>query len=79
MAKTLTFYWSPQRQSFACDQDVSDGHGAIPTDPSHDLAHLIIAANGGMAWQPQGDRTQVQPGLAEKLAATELCEGAIHA
>lgn len=59
MTKTLTFYWSPQRQSFACDQDVSDGHGAIPTDPSHDLAHLIIAANGGMAWQPTGDRTQV--------------------
>lgn len=59
MPKTLTFYWSPQRQTFGCDQDVSEGHGEIATDPSHDLAHLIIAANGGMAWQPQGDRTQV--------------------
>lgn len=59
MSKTLTFYWSPQRQTFGCDQDVSEGHGEIATDPSHDLAHLIIAANGGMAWQPQGDRTHV--------------------
>jgi hypothetical protein len=57
--KRLSFYWSPNRQRFACDQTVSENHGSIGTDPSHDLAHLIIAANGELSWSPRGERDRV--------------------
>jgi hypothetical protein len=57
--KRLSFYWSPNKQRFSCDEVVSEGHGPICTDPSHDLVHLIVAANGNLPWLPHGDRDLV--------------------
>ncbi len=57
-AKQLKFYWSPQYQIFSCDGAKLEGHGAIQTNPSHDLVHLFIAANGNMPWQPVESREQ---------------------
>jgi len=55
--KALKFYWSPSRQFFACDDVYYENQGSTPTDPSHDLVHLIVAANGGLAWLPQKERS----------------------
>lgn len=57
--KRLSFYWSPNQQRFSCDEIVSEGHGPICTDPSHDLVHLIVAANRNMPWLPHGERDLV--------------------
>jgi hypothetical protein len=57
-AKQLKFYWSPQHQLFSCDGAKLEGHGYIQTNPSHDLVHLLIAANGNMPWQPVESREQ---------------------
>ncbi|MGQ9838460.1 MAG: hypothetical protein ACUVRV_11000 [Cyanobacteriota bacterium] len=58
VAKQLKFYWSPQYQLFSCDGLKLEGHGYIQTNPSHDLVHLLIAANGNMPWQPVDTREQ---------------------
>ncbi|MEN9203566.1 MAG: hypothetical protein Q6K80_04750 [Thermostichus sp. DG_1_6_bins_120] len=58
VAKQLKFYWSPQYQLFSCDGAKLEGHGYIQTNPSHDLVHLLIAANGNMPWQPVDTREQ---------------------
>lgn len=57
--KKMSFFWSPNRQRFACDETASEGHGTICTDPSHDLVHLIVAANEKMFWLPHGERDAV--------------------
>ncbi|MDY6781924.1 MAG: hypothetical protein SW833_05125 [Cyanobacteriota bacterium] len=57
--RRLSFYWSPNRQRFACNETVIENQSSIGTDPSHDLAHLIIAANGELPWSPRGDRDRV--------------------
>lgn len=53
---SLSFYWSATKQLFACDDVFYANHGSTPTDPSHDLAHLLVAANGGLDWLPQRNR-----------------------
>lgn len=58
VAKQLKFYWSPQYQLFSCDGAKLEGHDYIQTNPSHDLVHLLIAANGNMPWQPVDNREQ---------------------
>jgi hypothetical protein len=57
-AKRLKFYWSPQYQIFSCDDSKLEGRGYIPTNPSHDLVHLFLAANGGIPWLPVKSREQ---------------------
>jgi len=57
-AKRLKFYWSPQYQVFSCDDLKLEGRGYIPTNPSHDLVHLFLAANGGILWLPVQNREQ---------------------
>lgn len=54
--KHLRFQWGPQVQILACDDQVSEFQGTPVTEPSHDLAHLIIAACGQLPWQPAGPR-----------------------
>jgi len=56
--KHLKFYWSPQHQLFSCDSDKFERYGYIQTNPSHDLVHLLIAANGNMPWKPVESREQ---------------------
>ncbi|MBD2578755.1 hypothetical protein [Oscillatoria sp. FACHB-1406] len=57
--KKLSFFWSPNQQRFACNDVAIEGFGEICTDPSHDLVHLIIAANDNMFWLPRGERDAV--------------------
>lgn len=52
--------WSPERQMF--------GHGAAkyvhteatPIEPSHDLAHLLVAACSELPWLPEGSDADVR-------------------
>ena len=55
--KKLTFYWSSSKQLFACDHVFHENQGQTPTSPSHDLVHLIVAANGSLSWLPQRHRS----------------------
>jgi len=55
-SKKLSFYWSPTKQMFTCDNVGIENQSSTPTNPSHDLAHLIVAANGGLPWLPKGER-----------------------
>lgn len=56
-------FWSPDRQTVSCDIDTYTHHGPTQTDPSHDLAHLLVAANGTLPWKPGGWRRKAK--LAE--------------
>jgi hypothetical protein len=50
----LSLVWSADRQTFQFGDVIFVNEGPSKTDPSHDLAHLLIAANGGLAWRPCG-------------------------
>jgi len=51
--------WRMGRQEFYVDNQSYVNEGGTNTHPSHDLAHLLIAANGGLAWKPANeDRTK---------------------
>lgn len=54
---SLSFSWSATKQLFACNDVFYANHGPTPTSPSHDLVHLLVAANGGLAWLPQKNRS----------------------
>jgi hypothetical protein len=55
--------WTPDAQSLFFGEQHFTHVGPIRTDPSHDLAHLIVAANGNLPWAPKGDRETIK--LAE--------------
>jgi hypothetical protein len=57
-AKQLKFYWSPQHQLFSCDGVKFEKYSYIQTNPTHDLVHLFIAANGNIPWLPVMNREQ---------------------
>jgi len=57
-AKQLKFYWSPQHQFFSCDGVKFEKYSYIQTNPTHDLVHLFIAANGNIPWLPIANREQ---------------------
>lgn len=59
----LVMNWTPEMQSISYGERDFTHKGRIETDPSHDLAHLIIAANGDMAWAPEGGTEAIK--LAE--------------
>jgi hypothetical protein len=44
---------------FLCDAERFESSARPTTDPSHDLVHLILAANGGLPWLPSGERDLV--------------------
>jgi hypothetical protein len=51
----LRMHWRRERQSFAFGDAVYSHEGRTKTNPSHDLSHLLIAANGGLPWLPFGE------------------------
>jgi hypothetical protein len=51
---SFSMRWSPEEQSVCCDADTFTHRGPSITDPSHDLAHLLIAASGTLPWKPGG-------------------------
>jgi hypothetical protein len=50
----LAMQWSQDRQMFRYDTQVFTNESATETAPSHDLAHILIAANGILPWCPVG-------------------------
>jgi hypothetical protein len=48
--------WRPDQQRFAVGEDAFENFGPTRTHPSHDLAHLLVAANGTLHWKPGVDR-----------------------
>jgi len=51
----LRLCWRREQQAFAFGDTVYAHEGPTKTNPSHDLAHLLIAANGGLPWLPFGE------------------------
>ena len=51
----MVMNWRPRFQSIAFGETEFSHNGPIETHPSHDLAHLFVAASGNMPWAPEGD------------------------
>lgn len=51
----LRLCWRRERQTIACGDTVYTHEGPTKTNPSHDLAHLLIAASGALPWLPLGE------------------------
>jgi hypothetical protein len=49
--------WAPEFQSIALGEEEFSHQGSISTDPSHDLAHLIVGASEKLPWAPVGNTT----------------------
>lgn len=52
--------WSPERQMFGHGGEKYFHNEATPIEPSHDLAHLLVAACSDLAWLPDGSDAQVR-------------------
>jgi hypothetical protein len=59
--------WDLTRQQIACDADVFVHEGPIQTDPTHDCAHLLVAAASRLPWKPAGQVESIK--LAEYNAS----------
>ena len=51
--------WSPAAQMMGDGAEAFAHDGAINTAPSHDLAHLLVAASSDLPWRPAGDRASI--------------------
>jgi hypothetical protein len=51
----LRLCWRREHQMIAFGDMVYAHKGPTKTNPSHDLAHLFVAANGGLPWLPRGE------------------------
>jgi hypothetical protein len=56
----MAMTWTPQKQWIRFDCRQYSHEGSTPTAPSHDLAHLMIAANGHLLWAPEGDQKEIK-------------------
>jgi len=56
----MVMNWTPEFQSIAFGETEFSHSGPIQTTPSHDLAHLLIAASGNMPWAPEGDDATIR-------------------
>jgi hypothetical protein len=56
----LGMTWGLTSQSMRCDDALYVHDGPTHTDPSHDCAHLLVAANRGLTWKPDGDRDSIK-------------------
>jgi hypothetical protein len=63
----LGMSWGAARQRIFCGEESFEHEGPIHTDPSHDCAHVLIAACSRLPWRPVGDRETVK--LAEYNAS----------
>jgi len=52
--------WAPDKQVMWFGENEFLHEGPTSTHPSHDLAHLLIAANGNLHWVPEGERVSVK-------------------
>lgn len=68
----LAYRWTPTKQAFRADGEVYFHRGGTDTSPSHDLAHLVLAAGSQLPWLPRGQDLK----LAEFNAVTleHICD-----
>lgn len=57
-ARWLSFFWSRERQEIACDGERFAHPLPVSTSPSHDVAHLLVAASW-LPWKPTGTRDEI--------------------
>ncbi len=58
-ADEYAMLWTPGAQLMAHGSEAFTHDGPINTEPSHDLAHLIVAANGTLQWRPAGSQPEI--------------------
>jgi hypothetical protein len=56
----MAMAWAPDKQVIWFGESAFVHGGRISTHPSHDLAHLLIAANGKLPWVPEGEGGSVK-------------------
>lgn len=56
----FTLFWSEDHQEFKFGDGRFYHQGPTDTEPTHDLAHLIVAANGGLHWLPDENDANVR-------------------
>lgn len=61
--------WSHEGQRFYSGDEAFTHDGPINIDPSHDCAHLLIAANGDMLWNPKKENEKRLIQIAEYNAS----------
>ena len=52
--------WTPERQILYGKSRVFDNEGTTRTLPTHDLAHLLVAASGDLDWAPVGTSDEIR-------------------
>jgi len=75
----MVMSWTPEFQSIAFGQARFSHHGTIGTDPSHDLAHLLIAASGNMPWAPEGDDATIRIAEYNAVLIENILDKTFHA
>lgn len=71
--------WAPGQQSIYVGSRSFTHHGPIATAPSHDLTHLLIAANGSLLWIPEGERDAVKLAEYNAIFLEHLLDAAYNA
>lgn len=60
MSSLLELEWKRDRQWFAIDGERFSHEGETATTVAHDLCHLVVAANGGLEWRPEGEDAAIR-------------------
>jgi precorrin-2 methylase len=75
----LGMRWAPDQQSIYVGSQSFTHDGAISTAPSHDLTHLLIAANGNLRWVPEGERNSIKLAEYNAIFLEHLFDAAYNA
>lgn len=74
----LAFHWKPNEwQRFGRDADTYIHVGPTDTSPSHDVAHLMLAAGSRLPWLPFGADRQIRLAEFNAVLLEHLCCAAI--
>lgn len=58
--REFSMRWTPERQWMRAGAKEFVHDGSTDTHPSHDIAHLMVAANGKLLWTPDGSRSETK-------------------
>lgn len=59
-ADEFRMVWEPERQIIQGKSRVFDHEGTTRTFPTHDLAHILVAASGNLDWLPVGTDHEIR-------------------
>lgn len=69
----LAFHWTPMIQAIGRDASVYTHVGPTDTSPSHDVAHLLLAAGSRLPWLPAGSDRQIRLAEFNAVLLEHLC------